>query len=658
MRQLARNKMVMIAALLVVLTYAAYHGVLGCGFISYDDDKYVSDNHSLKAGLPFAGIKYAFTTFDLANWHPLTWLSYMVDKGLYGLNPHGFHLTNLLFHLANVLLLLLVLIRMTSRLGSTQASRLGSTQASRLGSTQASRLGSTQTGSLWKSAFVAALFALHPLHVESVAWIAERKDVLSTFFWLLTMWAYVLYSEKPNIKRYVPVIVLFALGLMAKPMLVTLPFVLLLMDYWPLGRLRLRNAKKQDANYESLIVEKVPLLVISLGSSIITFIAQNQGKAMSGLDRVPLNHRLGNVLVSYACYLFKTVWPAKLAVFYPLVKPSAGQVLGATLLLFALSYLIIRAKRPYLTVGWLWYVGTMIPVIGLVQVGAQSMADRYTYVPLIGIFIILAWGIPEVLGKRPIALSAGAGIIVLALAILTWNQVRYWRNDVTLFSHALRITKNSFVAYSSLGTALARQGKYQPAVDLLTKAIELRSDQPIYYLSLGNAYFALHKYDEAIDAYSRGLSVDPNMEDARKNMEITLARQRSSRRRGVQPPSKEVVEHYEKGGVLYDQGNIDAAVQEFREAIRLYPKFAEAHSNLGLALKEQDKTDEAISEYRKALRLKPDLSEAHNNLAVALYFKGEYAEAWKEVYLCRKYGGSPMPDFLYALSQRMPDPGG
>ncbi|HET6454842.1 MAG TPA: tetratricopeptide repeat protein [Armatimonadota bacterium] len=630
---LNKHQFHLIAVGLLLVTAAAYHGALQGEFISYDDDKYVSDNHSLKADLPFAGIKYAFTTFDLANWHPLTWLSYMVDKGLYGLNPMGFHLTNLLFHLANTVLLLVVLRRMTARPGSPQA------------------------GSLWKSAFVAGLFALHPLHVESVAWIAERKDVLSTFFWLTTMWAYVSYAEKPGVSRYALVMALFALGLMSKPMLVTLPLVLLLLDYWPLGRLRFGKTKKQEKGLQALIVEKIPLFALSACSSVVTCMAQNQGMAMSTLTRVPMAHRLSNALVSYVSYLLKTVWPAKLAVFYPLVKPPAWQALGATFILILLSYLVFRAKRPYLAVGWLWFVGTMMPVIGLVQVGAQSMADRYSYVPLIGIFIILAWGIPEVLGKRPIALSAGAGVIVLALAILTQNQVRHWRNDVTLFSHALKVTKNNYVAYSSLGTALARQGKYQPAVDLLTKAIELRSDMPVYYLSLGNAYFALHKYDEAIDAYSRELSVDPNMEDARKNMEITLARQRSSRQPGVQPPSKEAVEHYEKGGVLYDQRNIDAAIQEFRAAIRICPKFAEAHSNLGLALKQQDKTDEAIAEYNKAISLRPDLAEAHNNLAVALYFKGEYAQAWKEVHLCQKYGGSPIPDFLNALSEKMPDPG-
>ena len=633
---LIRYQLHLIALGLVLITAGAYHSVLRSGFIAYDDDKFVSDNPLLKAGLPVAGIKWAFTTFYQANWHPLTWLSYMVDKGLYGLNPMGFHLTNLLFHLANTVLLLVVLRRMT--------------------------------GSLWKSAFVAGLFALHPLHVESVAWIAERKDVLSTFFWLTTMWAYVGYAEKPGIGRYALVMALFALGLMSKPMLVTLPLVLLLLDYWPLGRLRFGKTKKQEKGLQALIVEKIPLFALSACSSVVTCMAQNQGMAMSTLTRVPMAHRLSNALVSYISYLLKTVWPAKLAVFYPLVKPSAWQAVGVVLLLILLSYLVFRAKRPYLAVGWLWFLGTMVPVIGLIQVGAQSMADRYTYVPLIGLFIMAAWGIPDLAmraerwgdgamgrwGEK--AIIALAGLAIAGLGVQTWVQVGYWRNDVTLFGHAVKVTKNSFVAYSSLGAALAKQGKYEEAIEYLTKAVEIRSDMPLYYLCLGNAYFALDKYEDAVEWYSRGLSVDPNMADARKNMEIALARQRSSRQPGVQPPSKEAVEHYEKGGVLYDQGSIDAAIQEFREAIRICPKFAEAHSNLGLALKEQDRTDEAIAEYNKAISLRPDLAEAHNNLAVALYFKEQYAEAWKEVHLCQEYGGSPMPDFLNALSEKMPDP--
>ena len=635
-KRLAKYQFHLIALGLLLITAAAYHGVLRCGFTSYDDDGYVTENPLVKAGLSLSGIKWAFTTFDQSNWHPLTWLSYMLDKELYGLNPLGFHLTNLLLHLVNVLLLLIVFSRMT--------------------------------GSLWKSAFVAGLFAVHPLHVESVAWIAERKDVLSTFFWLSAMWAYVSYARKPGASRYALVIALFALGLMSKPMLVTFPFALLLLDYWPLGRLKSGRTNLQWKTYQALVVEKVPLFALAVCSSIITCLAQNQGQAVSTLGRVPLDYRLSNALVSYVGYLSKTFWPTKLAAFYPLARPPVGQVLGAVLALALVSYLVFRSRRDYLTVGWLWFVGTMVPVIGLVQVGAQAMADRYTYIPLIGLFIAAAWSIPSfgmetkrggdgAIGRwGEIAGRAAACLVIGVLAVGTWVQVGYWRDDVTLFSHAIKVTKNNYVAYSILGSAMAKQGKYEEAVSNLRRGIELRSDMPLYYLSLGNSYFALGKYDEAVRWYARGLKVDPNMEDAKTNMEVARRRARFSGP-GIHLPPKEAAEHYRKGTSFSDQGDLASAINEYKEAIRIDPRFAEAHCDLGLALSNLNRTDEAIVEYRKALSLRPDLAEAHNDLAVALYYKRQYREAWKEVYLCRKHGGTPIPDFVNALAQEMPDPG-
>ncbi|HET6454843.1 MAG TPA: tetratricopeptide repeat protein [Armatimonadota bacterium] len=577
-----KKNLVVVILALVVLTLATYWGVWTNGFVIFDDDRFVTNNPFLQAGLPIAGVKWAFTTFYQANWHPLTWLSYMVDKGLYGLNPMGFHLTNLLFHMANTLLLLIVLRWMTARPGSPQA------------------------GSLWRSAFVVGLFAVHPLHVESVAWVAERKDVLSTFFWLLTMWAYISYAGKPGAARYALVVGLFVLGLMAKPMLVTLPFVLLLLDYWPL---------KRDKPWPSLVLEKAPLLALSVCSSIITCMAQSQGQALNTLGRVPLDQRLSNAVVSYASYLLKTIWPAKLAVFYPLVKPPAWQALGALLMLIALSYLVIRAKRPYLTVGWLWFLGTMVPVIGLVQVGAQSMADRYTYVPLIGLFIAVAWLMPDLVvetkrwGEKPRnALAAVACLVILGLAVGTWFQVRYWRNDIALFGHAIKVTKNNYIAYANLGAALAAEEDYQQAVEYLTKAIAIRSDMPHYHLCLGNVYFTLGKYAEATQSYARGLSANPDLEDAQKSLQL----------------------------------GIDTSL---------------VHYNFGMALQNQGKFDEAIGEYRAAIRLKPNLGPAHNNLAVVLYSAGNYDEAWSEVQLAEKNGTAVNPEFLQALLEKMPDPG-
>ena len=580
----------MIILALTVLTVASYWRVAGNEFIGYDDDVYVYNNHHVQEGITPQSLKWAFNMGHAANWHPLTWISHMVDFRLFGPKPMGHHAVNLIFHVLNTVLLLLVLSRMTARPGSPQA------------------------GAVWKSAFVAGLFAVHPLHVESVAWVAERKDVLSTFIWLLAMGAYVLYSEKPSIRRYVPVIVLFALGLMAKPMLVTLPLVLLLLDYWPLKRSR---------PWSSLILEKTPLLALSVCSSIVTCIAQNQGRALNALGLVPLDQRLSNALVSYVSYLLKTIWPAKLAVFYTLMKPPAWQALGALLLLIAVSYLVIRAKRPYFSVGWLWFLGTMVPVIGIVQVGAQSTADRYTYVPLIGLFVIVAWGIPDLAsnterwgdgatgrgGEIPRnGLATVACLVIIGLAVGTWVQVRYWKNDVTLFVHAIKVTRNNYVAYAGLGAALAREGKYEQAVEYLTTAIAIRSDMPHYHLCLGNVYFTMGKYAKAADSYAKGLSANPDLEDAQKSLQL----------------------------------GIDTSL---------------VHYNFGMALQNQGKFDEAIREYRAAIRLKPNLGPAHNNLAVVLYSAGNYDEAWSEVQLAEKNGTAVNPEFLQALLEKMPDPG-
>ena len=347
----------LVAAVLSLVTLAAYWRLPANGFIvRYDDGAYVTQNPHVQAGLTGQTIRWAFTSVWSGNWHPLTWISHMVDCRLFGLNPLGHHLVNLLLHICNTILLLLVFTRMT--------------------------------GSLWRSAFVAAVFAIHPLHVESVAWVAERKDVLSTFFWMLTMGAYVLYSEKPGVKRYLPVAFIYALGLTAKPMLVTLPLVLLMLDYWPLGRSR---------SWRSLLLEKLPLLAMAAGSSIITLIAQ-RGVALSHLDAFPIGIRIENALVSYAVYIQKTLWPTKMAIFYPYPESiAAWKVAASAITLAGVSAMVLLTtrKRRYMGFGWMWYVVTLIPVIGLLQVGLQAMADRYTYVPLIGLFVIAAWLVPD-----------------------------------------------------------------------------------------------------------------------------------------------------------------------------------------------------------------------------------------------------------------------
>ena len=409
-----KHRDILVCLFLVMATLAVYWQVQNYDFVNFDDNDYVYDNRHVQDGLTLKSIIWAFTNIHASNWHPVTWLSHMMDYQLYGMNPGRHHLTNLLFHIANTLLLFLVFRKMTD--------------------------------SLWQSGFVAALFALHPLHVESVAWVSERKDVLSTFFWMLTMWSYIWYVEHPAVKRYILVVLFFALGLMSKPMLVTLPFVLLLLDFYPLNRFQSQQPKgSANAQQRSialrLILEKIPLFVLVAMSSAMTFYAQKHGKTVASLEVIPLKSRVANALVSYVSYIIKTIYPSKLAVLYP--HPGIlpwWQIAGACLLLVTISFLAIRVVKqsPYFVVGWLWYLGTLVPVIGLVQVGIQSMADRYTYVPLIGIFIIIVWGIPELVAQwryRKICLATLATVVLTILMAMTWKKVGYWKSSITLFEH-------------------------------------------------------------------------------------------------------------------------------------------------------------------------------------------------------------------------------
>jgi len=537
-----------ICMFLIVATASVYGKVLSNDFVYYDDNVYVTENYHVQAGLSAEGLVWAFTSFHASNWHPLTWLSHMVDCELYGVKPKGHHLTNLLFHIVNSLLLFLLLSRVT--------------------------------GTLWRSAFVAALFALHPLHVESVAWIAERKDVMSTLFLMLTMLAYVRYVERPGLVRYVLVLLSFALGLMAKPMLVTLPFVLLLMDYWPLRRFRFQESgddskPKRDESPNTgfqgfpihrLALEKVPLLVVSAASSVVTFLAQQSGGSVVALVSFPLKARVANALVSYAGYIGKMILPHKLAVLYP--HPEAvptWKTIGACVLLLCLSGLAIRAgrRRPYLPVGWLWFLGTLVPVIGLVQVGSQAMADRYTYVPLIGLFIIVAWGVPDLLkgwSCRRIVLTVSTGMLLLGFMLYTPTQVSNWKNSTALFKHALHVNPNNYVAHNNLGNALAEQGKL----------------------------------DRAISHYSKALRIKPDYAKAHNNL----------------------------GSALAKQGKLEEAIYYLAQALRVRPDYLEAHYNLGSALARQGKLHEAIGHFSEALRIRPDYADARRNLNIVLQKMG------------------------------------
>jgi tetratricopeptide (TPR) repeat protein len=497
---------------LALSTLAVYWQVHDYDFVNFDDPDYVSKNANIQSGITLDSIKWGFTTGHAGNWHPLTWLSHMLDWELFGADAGWHHFTSLLLHIANTLLLFAVLNRMTD--------------------------------ALWRSAFVAALFALHPLHVESVAWVAERKDVLSTLFWMLTMAAYVRYVNRPRISSYLLVLLAFALGLMAKPMLVTLPFALLLLDYWPLDRFQNRSLTK-DANRRTtktphvislrriscrLVREKIPLFTLVVVSSVITFIVQRKGGAVATTQQFPLINRVANTFASYLMYIRKMFWPSRLAMFYPYPAKADLMVQAAiaipVLLLISLAVVYLMRSRRYLLTGWLWYLGILVPVIGLVQVGAQAHADRYTYISLTGLFIIIAWGLPDLLAKwrfskTPLAVSAI--VVLLASSICTYMQQSYWRNTNTLCSHALEVTEGNYVAYYCMAGDSIQQGQVDRAIDLYRHCLQIR---PNYFNALGGLAEALArkgKIEEAVMYYTKALLLKPDLVFCANNLAMILA---------------------------------------------------------------------------------------------------------------------------------------
>ena len=588
-----------ICIFLAVSTFAVYSQVQDHEFINYDDDKYVTNNEYVKAGFTRDSVGWALTTSYNSNWHPMTWLSHMLDAQLFGPNSKGHHLTNLLFHIANVLLLFLVLLRMT--------------------------------GALWQSGFVAALFALHPLNVESVAWVAERKNVLSTFFWLLTMWAYIRYAQKTNLKRYSLVILFFAMGLMSKPMLVTLPFVLLLLDYWPLRRLQ----SDRRTAISRLVYEKIPLLVLVAGSVVTTLTVQKMGGALGSLNAFPIQERVINALVSYWLYLQKMIWPGGLAIFYahPENTLSVWKGLATAALLALVTTAAIRLARraPYFAVGWFWYLGTLIPVIQLVQTGSIAMADRYAYVPLIGIFIIIAWGLPELLAKwrlRSRILTIAAGIWISTLMLMTWNQVSHWKNSITIFSHAIEVTDIEYpdflLAHNNLANALLAEGRTGKAISHYKMAINLMPDYAVNHNHLANALFAEQKTEEAISHFKMAIELMPDYASAHNNLGTgLLAEQKTEEaishyKTAVKLLPDYATAHYNLGFALMKEKKTGEAIFHFKMAIQLEPNNTNAHSNLGNALLAEQKTKEAISHYKIAINLKPDNPLVLQNFKMAL----------------------------------------
>ena len=579
--KLTKNQLAALICLaLAVVTAALYLPMTHHDFVNFDDDDYITNNSHVQAGLTWSGVIWAFQTGAAANWHPLTWISHMLDCQLYGLNPGGHHSTNLIFHVINTLLLFLWLRQIT--------------------------------GALWRSAMVAALFAWHPLHVESVAWAAERKDVLSTFFWMLTLLAYTRYVQESKVQSpkskvfYGLSLLAFACGLMSKPMVVTLPFVLLLLDFWPLDRFSsfkfqvsssekssTLNSQLSTESAGRLIGEKLPFFALAIATCVVTYFVQTAGKALWSAADLSFSSRVANALWAYERYISKTFWPADLSIFYP--HPyhwPIGLALGAALLLAMWSGLFLwRARQnPYLLVGWFWFLGTLVPTIGLVQVGSQSMADRYMYIPSIGLFIMVAWGLNDFLKWRPhwrqIATLAG-GMALAGCLVGTRIQLGCWQNSIKLFRHAIEATTDNFVAYTCLGETFRDLGMNQEALMLCAEAVRIAPNSPVAQYNFGMALLQNRQPGEAIEHLDAAARLVPHNSEIQYNLGLVL--------------------------LLHDKP--EAAVSHFTAALAERPDFAEAHRRLAQALSRQHKTKEAVLQYRAALQLKPDFADALNELA-------------------------------------------
>ncbi len=658
-----RRRTILICALLSALTLATFWPVIGHDFVNYDDGPFVTQNAHVASGLNWANAGWAFRTGFGGNWQPITWLSHELDAQLFGLKPGWHHLTSLLFHTANGVLLFLLLQHLT--------------------------------GAAWRSAVAAALFALHPLHVESVAWVAERKDVLSAFFFLLTLLAYARYAQKksrverrgssagaadsaldprpstldsqpsdghlPSSLFYLLSLCFFALGLMSKPMLVTLPFVLLLLDYWPLRRLHLSTLNSQPSTTQQpstlrrLVLEKLPFFALSAASCVVTFVAQRASDSVYPLAVLPLTQRLSNAVVACGTYLAKTFWPTGLAVFYPLpdTLPVGTVIVAGAVVLGIMAWAIGSARRsPYLAVGWFWFLGMLVPVIGLVQVGLQARADRYTYLPLIGVFIMLVWVVsgacrrcqgrsadfqsavarisnPQSVetirsarrletcdtadwksalrGRRLrgceisglVVCGIAVGLVVFLCAALTRQQLRYWQNSESLFRHAIAVTKDNWLAHYNLAGCLYELGRFDEALEEYRRAIAIYPDYAHAHNNLGIALLRKGQVEEAIAHLQRVVEIQPDAAPAHNNL----------------------------GAALLGMGRVDEAFAHLQKALEIQPGLASAHNNLGDALLRKGRFDEAITRFQEAVRLRPDFARAHCNLGAALLRKGQAAEA-------------------------------
>ncbi|MBU5637914.1 tetratricopeptide repeat protein [Geomonas sp. Red69] len=618
---------------LVIVTLAVFAKTATHEFINLDDPGYVTNNPVVKHGLTSAGFVWAFTSTTMSNWHPVTWLSHMTDVQLFGLKPAGHHMVSVVLHAVAALLLFLLLVRLTD--------------------------------ATWPSFYVAALFALHPLHVESVAWVAERKDVLSCVLMLLATHCYVSYAKSGRIAGYLGSLLLFLFGLMAKPMLVTFPVILLLLDYWPLNRLAPASpdvdAVSPARRLMNLIKEKVPFLLLTLVSAAVTIYGQHKGGAMATLDKAPIVLRVENAIVAYIKYIGLMFWPSDLGILYPFPKSvPLWLVLGSFLLLCTISLLVVRFGRrfPYLVTGWLWYMITLLPVIGLIQVGGQSMADRYTYIPLIGLFIALCWLVTDVSRgwrQREAILAGGGAAVLITLAALTWLQLDYWKNSLTICRHTLAVTRDNYLitnnygialdergdhagayrlfketleiypgsatAYTNLGAICVRWGRYPEALDYYQKALAVVPDHAIAWAGLGKALAGLGRQAEAIAALEQSLQIDPNRPEPHIDLAAAFlqagrtaeAMQHKQMAKELGPVSTGAAINMGVG--FAKEGRLAEALEQFNGAIELDPDSVEAHFNRGVVLAKLNRPDEAAADFQKVLQVSPGTSAARDWLA-------------------------------------------
>ena len=659
MNSLGRHRNVaLVCMLLAIVTLAVFWPVRRAEFINCDDQVYVIENEPVTGGLTGAGAAWAFRSVEAGNWHPLTWLSHMTDVQLYGLKAGGHHATNLALHTASVVLLFLVLRAMTQ--------------------------------AFWRSAFVAGAFAIHPLHVESVAWVAERKDVLCGLFWVLTMAVYAGYARQRTAARHGLVVSLLALALMSKPMAVSLPVMLLLLDWWPLHRF---DFARRDwlKSFRSCLVEKLPLFALAAASSVVTIYAQRAAGAVVEITRLPLAARIANAIYSYVWYLQKTFWPSGLSAFYPLHGDYEADTLAVAIVVLAgISFAAIWLWRraPYVAFGWLWYLITLLPVIGLVQVGAQARADRYTYLPLIGVFVVVAWGAADLacnsIVKRTVVKGLGAGA-VLALAIACAKEVRYWRDSEALFGHALEVTPNNAFAHQSYGSSLVEKGKLEEAVEHFEAALRIDPSYPRARNNLAAYLLRKGRPEEAIEQCQMILASSPQFHIARFNLARALESSGKQAEAAAQfeeflrsnPKDTEARLHlglcfgalgkyadaiaqFEEicrhsptnalallnlGSVLEATGRDTDALARYEAGVRAAPEDAELHRRLGLLLAKLSRPGEAVLRFREVVRLRPT-AEAHYDLALALVISNQHAEAIKEY----REAVRLRPDFSRALN--------